>query len=299
MASRRFPVLLAAAALCLVPAACGSDDDDSSSNGGSASSETSEAAAVTFEISEPAKGRVAIDGPKEIEAGVVEITLKNTGKGRHDAQILRVEGDRTADEVISSSIDSEEGAPIPEWITDGGGLAAVPGGESATVTEVLDPGTYYVLDSESAQGSETPNARKGGVAKFEVTGEATTAELPETDATITAKDFSFETAGIEPGTNRLTFENTGKQLHHVLALPLTKGSTIEDVKAFVSEENSEGPPPVDFENGVGTAVIDGGQAQVAELDFKQGKYALLCFITNRQGGPPHVAMGMVDELDVE
>jgi len=300
MASRRFPVLLAAAALCLVPAACGSDDDDDSSNGGGGSAESSETTAVTFETTEPAKGRVAIDGPQEIEAGVVEITLKNLGKGRHDAQILRVEGNRTADEVISSSIASEEGAPIPEWITDGGGHAAVPGGESATVTEVLQPGTYYVLDGESAQGSETPNARKGGVAKFEVTGEATTAELPETDATITAKDFSFETAGIKPGANRLTFENTGKQLHHVLALPINKGSTIEDVKKFATSEGEpDGPPPVDFENGVATAVIDGGQAQVAELEFKKGKYALLCFITNRQGGPPHVAMGMVDELDIK
>ncbi|MDP9133789.1 MAG: hypothetical protein M3N56_03060 [Actinomycetota bacterium] len=298
MASRRFPVLLAAAALCLVPAACGSDDD--SSNDGSGSAESSETTAVTFETTEPAKGKVAIDGPAEIEAGVVEITLKNTGKGLHDAQILRVEGNRTADEVISSSIDSEEGAPTPEWITDGGGLAAVPAGESATVTEVLKPGTYYVLDSESAQGSQQPNARKGGVAKFEVTGEATTAELPETDATITAKDFSFETSGIKPGANRLTFENTGDELHHVIALPINKGSTIEDVKKFATSEGQpEGPPPVDFENGVGTAVIDGGQAQVAELEFKKGKYALLCFITNRDGGPPHVAMGMVDELDVK
>jgi hypothetical protein len=299
MASRRFPVLFAAAALCLVPAACGSDDDDSSSAGGG-SADTSETAAVTFETTEPSKGKVAIDGPKEIESGVVEITLKNSGKGLHDAQILRVEGDRTQDEVISNSIDSEEGAPIPEWITDGGGLAAVPAGESATVTEVLKPGTYYVLDSESARGAQTPNARKGGVAKFEVTGEATDAELPETDATITAEDFSFETAGIEPGVNRLTFENTGKQLHHVLALPINKGSTIEDVKKFAtSEGQQDGPPPVDFEKGVATAVIDGGQAQVAELEFKKGKYALLCFITNREGGPPHVAMGMVDELDVK
>jgi hypothetical protein len=299
MAPRRFPMLLVAAALCLVPAACGSDDDDSS-GGGSGSAETSETTAVTFETSEPAKGRVAIDGPQEIEAGLVEITLENTGKGLHDAQILRVEGDRTADEVISNSIDSPEGAPIPQWVTDGGGLAAVPGGESATVTEVLKPGTYYLLDSESAQGSQQPNARKGGVAKFEVTGEATSAELPETDATITAKDFSFESSGIEAGKNRLTFENTGKQLHHVLALPMTKGSTIEDVRKFATSEGQpQGPPPVDFENGVGTAVIDGGQAQVAELEFKKGKYALLCFITNRQGGPPHVAMGMVDELDVK
>ncbi|HEU0019687.1 MAG TPA: hypothetical protein VFQ14_05285 [Thermoleophilaceae bacterium] len=292
------PVLLAAAALCLVPAACGSDDDDSGSSGGS--SESSETAAVTLETTEPSKGKVAIAGPDTVEAGVVEITLKNSGKSPHDAQILRVEGDRSAQEVISNSVDSEEGAPIPDWITDGGGLGAVAPGESATVTEVLRPGTYYVLDTESAQGSEQVNARKGGVAKFEVTGEEVAdAELPETDATITAEDFSFETAGIVPGDNRLTFENTGKQLHHVIALPIAKGSTIADVKKFVSEEESDGPPPVDFESAKSSAVIDGGQAQVIEMPFKKGKYALVCFITNRDGGPPHVAMGMIDELDVK
>jgi plastocyanin len=295
MQPRRFPALLVAAGLCLLPA-CGDDDD--SSDSASSGSSASEPAAVTFTTTEPSKGKVAIDGPKTIEAGVTEITLKNSGKGPHDAQILRVEGERTADEVISSSIDSEEGAPIPAWIAGGGGLGTTAPGKSATVTEVLEPGTYYLLDSESAQGSETPNARKGGVVKFEVTGEAT-GELPGTDAKVTAKDFSFETSGIQAGANRVTFENTGKQLHHLIAVPLAKGATIDQAKTFFTTEGEpEGPPPVDFENGISTAVIDGGEAQVAELDFKQGRYALVCFITNRQGGPPHVAMGMVSELDV-
>jgi hypothetical protein len=298
MTFRRLPVLLAAAALCLVPAACGSDDDDSASSGGS--SESSEAAAVTFETTEPSKGKVAIAGPETIEAGLTEITLKNAGKGPHDAQILRVEGDRTVDEVLSNSTDSKEGAPIPEWISGGGGLGTTAPGKSATVTQVLEPGTYYVIDTESGQGSEKQNARLGGVAKFEVTGEQSTAELPETDASITAKDFSFETSGVKAGANRLTFENTGEQLHHLIAMPLTKGATIEQAKKFfTSEGEPDGPPPVDFENGVSTAVIDGGEAQVTELDFKQGKYALVCFITNRDGGPPHVAMGMINELDVK
>jgi len=297
MTLRRFPALLAAATLCLVPAACGSDDDDSS-NGGS--SDSSDAASLTFETTEPSKGKVAIDGPAEVEAGLTEITLKNSGKGPHDAQILRVEGDRTVDEVISSSVDSGEGAKIPEWITDGGGIGTTAPGESATVTQVLQPGTYFLLDSESGQGSEKINARKGGAVKFEVTGETSTAELPETDATITARDYSFETSGLEAGANRLTFANDGKQLHHIVAMPLTKGSTIDDAKTFFSSESEpEGPPPVDFENGVSTAVIDGGQKQITELDFEKGKYALVCFITNRNGGPPHVALGMIDEVDVK
>jgi hypothetical protein len=297
MTFRRLPVLLAAAALCLVPAACGSDDDSSDSGSTADSSET---ASVTFETTEPSKGKVAIAGPDTVEAGLTEITLKNSGKGPHDAQILRVEGDRTVDEVLSNSTDGKEGAPIPEWISGGGGLGTTAPGKSATVTQVLEPGTYYVIDTESGQGSEKQNSRLGGVAKLEVTGEQSTAKLPETDATITAKDFSFDASGIEAGTNTLTFANNGEQLHHLVAMPLAKGATIDQAKEFfTSDGEPEGPPPVDFENGVSTAVIDGGEAQVAELDFKQGKYALVCFITNRDGGPPHVAMGMIDELDVK
>ncbi len=294
MTSKRFPALIAAGVLCLVPAACG--DDDSSDSGSTGSSET---ASVTLETTEPSKGKVAIDAPETIEAGVVSITLKNSGKGLHDAQIVRVEGGRSADEVISNTVDSEEGAPIPAWIAGGGGVGTVAPGQSRTVTQVLEPGTYYALDSESAEGSEKPNARKGGVAKFEVTGESG-GELPATDATVTAEDYSFTATGVKPGSNRLTFENTGKELHHLLALPINEGATFADVEKYLqSDEEPDGPPPVDFENNVGTAVIDGGEAQVTELAFKKGKYAMVCFINDRKGGPPHVAMGMISELDVK
>ncbi len=36
-----------------------------------------------------------------------------------------------------------------------------------------------------------------------------------------------------------------------------------------------------------------------ELEFKPGKYAVVCFIQDREGGKPHVAQGMIDELTIE
>jgi hypothetical protein len=48
-----------------------------------------------------------------------------------------------------------------------------------------------------------------------------------------------------------------------------------------------------------TARIEGGTKQITELDLdKPGKYALLCFVSDRKGGPPHVAQGMVAEITV-
>jgi len=46
-------------------------------------------------------------------------------------------------------------------------------------------------------------------------------------------------------------------------------------------------------------VIDGGIAQNIELDLEAGKYAVVCFIQDRKGGPPHGAKGMISELVVE
>ena len=69
-------------------------------------------------------------------------------------------------------------------------------------------------------------------------------------------------------------------------------------KVFESEGGPSGPPPFDEKNAVGTAVLDGSKQQVVDLDLKPGKYVLACFINDRKGGPPHVAMGMVNEVDV-
>jgi hypothetical protein len=299
MASRRFLSLLAAFALCLVPAACGDDD---SSDSDSASSGSSEAATLQFTTTEQGKNKVTIEAPKTIEAGAVEVTLRNDGKGPHDAQLIRVDGNRSADDVIGATVDTEDGAPIPAWVHGGGGLGTVKPGQIATVTEVLEPGTYYVVDSETSggEGEGKPNARKGGVAKLTVTGEAS-GELPATDATISAKEYGFEVTGdFKAGKNTFTFENTGEELHHVLAFPIVKGKTIADAKKlFASQSEPKGPPPVDFEGGVSTSVLDGGEEQIADFDLKKGKYALICFINNRKGGPPHVAMGMIAELDVK
>lgn len=294
-ASKTFVALLAAAGICLLPA-CGSDDD-SSSEGSQAASET---ASVTFEATERGD-RVAIDGPSQIEAGVVEVTLRNSGEGDHDGQLVRVTGDQTADQVVEAIAGGGPDSGTPEWARGAGGVGLVPAGEERTVTEVLEPGSYYLLDTVSGEGEGggPANASKGGVAEFEVTGEAD-GELPETDATVTAVDYSFETSGLEAGSNSVTFRNTGDELHHMLAFPIREGATFAEAReAFQSEEPPEGPPPVDFEGVVDTAVIDGGEEQVVELDFEPGKYALVCFIPDRAGGPPHAAMGMVSELDVE
>ena len=62
----------------------------------------------------------------------------------------------------------------------------------------------------------------------------------------------------------------------------------------------KGEPPIDESSGFSTAVHRrAASKQTVEVDLKSGKYALLCFVPDRKGGPPHVAKGMVSEATVE
>ena len=66
---------------------------------------------------------------------------------------------------------------------------------------------------------------------------------------------------------------------------------------MTSEEGDNGPPPVDFEKLQGTTVLDAGREQIDELELAAGRYALVCFLTNRAGGPPHARAGDGERAD--
>jgi len=86
------------------------------------------------------------------------------------------------------------------------------------------------------------------------------------------------------------------QPHHLLVSRLIGDSTAADVERFFKTE--KGKPPL-REEGQATAVIEGGEGQTATFDLEPGRYAFYCFISDRQGGPPHAFKGMIDEVEVK
>jgi len=273
--------LLAAVLSLVLIAACG--DDDTSGSG------VDSGDAAPFDVSvENAGGSVAFDAPQRAAAGLTAITLANESKKPEDLQLIKVEGKRSEQEVVAAYNQvGRGGAPIPAWFLAGGGVPTTGSGDSATVEQVLEPGTYYGFTS----GTQ-------GHMSFQVTGQASDAELPEADATVSAFEYGFKAEGLKSGENRIRFENMGAQPHHMLAFPIIGNASVEDVKQFVKTE--KGKPPVDFEQEVSTAVLEGQTSQLVDVKLgKPGRYALLCFISDRQGGPPHALKGMVTEVDVE
>jgi uncharacterized cupredoxin-like copper-binding protein len=280
MTTRHIAALPAALALCLL-SACGSDDKESSS---------SSPQKLAVKVTQTGK-KVTVEVPKSIKGGLTEVSLDNTGeKAPHSAQLIRIDGDHSAAEVIK--VTGGDGGKIPSWVHGAGGIGTVAPGKTGTATVVLKPGNYYVQNDEGEPGPDN-------LAKLSVTGEGG-GELPSTPATVTAKEYSFQASGLKAGSNRITFENGGKELHHLLAVPIKPGANLAAVKKFIaSEGEGGGPPPVDFEKASSTSVLDGGTKEVTEIDLKKGKYAFVCFIQDRAGGPPHAAKGMLQEQTID
>jgi len=275
-------IFLLAAGLVVLPA-CGSG------GGGSGG----EPEVVAIEVSGDAK-KVDVKAPGKIKGGLVQMNLKNSSKGPRDAQVIRVEGEQSADDVLK--VIMSQGGPIPDWLQDGGGVGETAPGKTGSATQNLAEGKYVLVAAPSEDGEPA-------TAELQVEGGSSEGELPKTSAEIVAREYSFETKGLKSGKNEVLYKNEGQELHHVVGAPMLPGRTLDDVKKFVSEEGGggrpSGPPPIDFENGFTTAVTDGGIDQVTDLELKKGKYALVCFIQDRKGGPPHVMKGMLAEANVQ
>lgn len=277
--TRRF-LALPVALLALVAAGCGKKEEPTTSEPPKQPS--------TLAITATGEGATpTYKAPAEVEGGAVTISFTNNAKGEANAQLVKVEGEHPDQEVVAQLGAAMENKPVEDWFGAAGGVGETKPGQTASVTQVLEPGTYYIL------GGEKPP--EGAPTKFEVTeGDA---PLPEAEAKVIATDYAFSGLNLKPG--KVTLSNEGKQWHHFLAAEMKPDATLADVKKFLQTEQ-EGPPPfVGSESALESTVMDGGVAQIVDADLKPGRYAFYCFVADQKGGPPHVAKGMISEVNVQ
>jgi hypothetical protein len=294
VSARTTAALCFAATVVVALAGCGGDDE---------SEQPRRTVVVKAWDVSPEKPRLR--APARTRAGLVDIRLDNDGDTLHDAQLFRIEGDRSIDDLTGEWLEALDSDPKPKWARPEGGVAPVKPGDSATVTQVLKPGRYLIVDTQEREGVwPTTNGAKGGFATLEVAGRPK-GELPETSASITAHDDGFEADGVGAGEQEVTFTNAGEQLHHVVALPLPGNAPFSEAAEAVREEQQFGTDSLGWipVNGVdrsrSTTVLESGGSQVAELDLKPGRYALVCVVSDRKGGESHFAKGLATELNVE
>jgi hypothetical protein len=284
--------------LALTTAGCGSSKSKTSTSGSAGTA----AAPTTFALSISEAGNAAkFAGPASVKGGLVTVQLTNTGKSLHGAQLIRILNNHTIVEAVKSI--ASESHKVPNWLRAEGGVGAAAPGTSASATVSLPAGSYAVVDFAGAQeGHGGPPA----VAPLAVTpGQG--GILPTTGTTITAaapsKDhYKWEISGpLKVGANAVTFVSKGRStLHELGAVRITGNeSTAQLVKAL----ESHGPPPsyVDPQARDQTAVLDGeGKALTTQLTLsKPGTYVFFCHLSDRNGGKPHFAEGLITTVKVQ
>lgn len=236
------------------------------------------------------KDEIKFTVPPKGTAGPAEITFTNNAKSEADAQLISVQGKREDAEVVAMLGTAIEGKAVASWFKAAGGVGSLEPGENGTVTQELKPGTYYVV------GGDSPP--KGPLAKFTVAMSQSgggQSKPPTAPGKIVATDYAYSGTNVKAG-QPVEFSNEGKEWHHFIGAPIKGDATIEEVKKALEEEDESGP--VDLRNSFETPVMDGGEKQIVQADLKAGRYAFFCFISDRGGGPPHVAKGMVSEIEV-
>jgi hypothetical protein len=260
------------AASVIALAACGDDDDAAAPQ------------PVALRLT-GAAGNTTMRAPESVKGPLVRIEFTNATREEADAQLVRFDDGHSAKQALRAAEGwGERGGTLPDWVRLAGGVGHIPPGQSASVTQELEPGSYIAV-------SVSTNTFTG----FEVTGGGE-AGLQAPAGRIAESEYQFETRGLEAGRSRVLIENTGDEPHFVVGARMLPGRKIEDVRSYFRTEKGE--PPVDIERSWDTSLMSGGGAQVVELELEAGRYALLCFVPDREGGPPHAVKGMISEAGV-
>jgi uncharacterized cupredoxin-like copper-binding protein len=282
--------------------------DDSADDGGDEGADvaTAEVTAIDF----------AFEDLPELQTGVTEITLQNDGEVAHEFGVVQLDDAMSIDDFAAAMPAVLEGGPFPDEVGTGIGSPEVEPGESATYQMTLtEPGRYAAFclltgDPELGEDEEgAAHTTRGMVGEVTVTEGDGPTEIAGTDGTITAIDYDFEPE-VSAGDSTITFTNDGPEQYHFVGVSVyPEGTSADDAEAAFQtllELPEDAPPPegtIFPEDVAASGVAGPGVSTTFEVPggFEAGRtYLLVCFVSDRTGGPPHaIGNGMVHAFTVE
>ena len=113
--------------------------------------------------------------------------------------------------------------------------------------------------------------------------------------------YDSANASLKSGKFAFDIENKGAQVHEAVLLHLKKEGPLEELMESMGPEGPD-PEVIGF-LGVKVPVMPGASAKMAIPELETGRYALICFLPDTsvpgEEKPPHFALGMVSEFEVE
>ena len=246
-------------------------------------------------------------GPKAVQAGHVQVNLKNASKSVVDIGFFRLRPGVTDAQfkaallpVLLSTNKAKDSDYHLSKIADvlGGTVNALPGGSASAVVH-LTPGRYIIASTFIDEATHKAALMNGYFQPLTVTGPLLSNPPKPADYALKMVDYRFELpASVTPGTHTWYLSNAGQELHFALFAKLLPGKTLKDVMAAMMGGPEVGPPPMDFEHAIFSPALTSGQAQNLSLNLSAGTYAVMCFVKSKNG-VEHAQMGMLQELRVK
>ncbi len=233
--------------------------------------------------------------PSSIAAGPTAIRLLNRGKEIHHVTIIRLADGMTVND-LEEGLKQHPGAPADPTVLRGGPNAVNPGG-SATAIVDLAPGNYAIACFVPSPDG-TPHMMKGMIRELTVTpAESKEApEAPAPDIAVHLADYSFTfSKPITAGEHRVLVHDGAQQWHELVLFRLDPGKSAADFVQW-GQGGMKTAPPGTFEGGVSPIGPDG--RNTALLNFRKGKYLVICFLEDAKDGQPHFMHGMIQEITV-
>lgn len=252
----------------------------------------------------------AITAPDTISAGWTVLRLHNHGTDIHYGHMVRLEAGKTPEQLVAAYAEAiRTSGPRPEWLTRFGGPGGAYPGDSSSVTQYIEPGSYvWVCPVEGNDG--IPHFAKGEFRPFVVRpaegAEADRAAKPASDVVIHLMDFSFGVDSVAAGPHSIRVENAGQQAHDLVIFKLAPGKTVADFLSAMNPERArrpgqaaEPPPPLESlgTGAGGIAAIAPGMESYFEATWTSGDYVLLCMAT-APDGRSHLEHGMARQIRI-
>ena len=187
-----------------------------------------------FQLAQAAAGYTAADAARDIEKGLAGGNVK--ALKRFEANVTLLGGmDVTKDQAGKLVVDLAAG---DYWAVD---------------TNGNDPDKFFAF---TVEGLETGNIAPEAGGTLKAVQDTTWANKPESI----------------PNKGLLRFKNAASQNHFIELVKLKKGATYKDFKEwFSAPEGQGGPPPVNFDVGLASGVVEPGSLGDVQVQPAQGQ----------------------------
>lgn len=145
--------------------------------------------------------------PERIRGGVVTVRFTNIGREIHEFVLARLLEDRSVADVKAFLATGASNSP--PWLEQLGGVPLLSPRREVVLTRELDEGRYALICTfPSPKG--IPHHRLGMITEFDIEGDSGR-ELPEADATVTARDATMEVPSLAAGRHVIRLENAASE----------------------------------------------------------------------------------------